>query len=157
VPQPEDGVGEDGEEGVTPAEAIAALSTLRSGGFIPRVVPLPQGKWRVEISQPGHGFTTVEPAQPGHDTIEEAVAAVVSRVDGLKAARREAADAEVASFVRSRRLRDTTVDVGGEPQPRWLGQRDDGTWTEPQPSPEEAVQEARRRTAAAESTGAPQR
>ena len=138
---------------MTPAEALAALTTLRADGYTPRLVPLPPDRWRVEIRQPGHDWTALHPAHPGFVTIEEAVEQAVARVAGLQTARREAIDAEVAGFVRSRRLKDTTVDVDGQPQPRWLAQREDGTWTEPEASPEAAVQAARQAAPAGPAQG----
>lgn len=108
--------------------------------------------WRCLIRARGsQEYTSLEPNLPGHPTPEEALSSAATRVSGLLATREESSAVETLRLLTEGRLRSVEAlesGPGGGPPihtTRWQAQGDDGTWTDPAPTPQEATLVARAR------------
>lgn len=116
-------------------------------GFQPQIVYITTtSSWRCLVRKvPDGPYRSLEgPSPPLHATPDAALAATVSLVADLLAARKDSLAVEVVRLLTAipARLKPATIpDPEGGPNLRyWIALGDDGvTWTSPQPTPYEAV------------------
>jgi len=121
----------------------------RAVGYDARIELLPAGSWRCLVRRlPDGAWRSVEPANPGYATPDEALAVAVQRVADLLAARQEAIAVEVVRFLVGQRLRPVTVPdpETGQDIRAWQAKRANATWTAAHPTPQAAVRDALGRT-----------
>lgn len=121
--------------------------------FEPVIKYLPdRGTWYCLIREGRSGeFRSLEGPEPlGHPTPGDALTAASALLDGLETARHEALAVEVVTLLTASppRLRRAIITEMAEPSAPessslWEAQRDDGTWTDPVPSPYKAVKIAK--------------
>lgn len=119
--------------------------------FEPKIIYLDSLGWRVLIRKDNtEEWKSIEESDAVHATPDEALAAVVARIEDLLRNRQEALAIEVVNFMVAIPTKLRPVNVpdplgGGGTVRYWQARGDDGLWSEALATPYEAVRVALRR------------